>query len=80
MIEELVDVSPVRLYAPSEHLIDQGAAGDSMFLLVRGAVEVRIVHEGRMNVVAQLGSGDVFGEISLLTGDARGATPKRSRS
>lgn len=73
-IDRLVQSSPVHLFAATEHIIDQGAAGDSMFLLVRGGVEVRITREGKTTVVAQLGAGDCFGEMSLLTGDPRGAT------
>ncbi len=45
-----------------------------MFLLVGGKVEVRITRDGKTTVVAQLGVGDCFGEMSLLTGDPRGAT------
>jgi CRP-like cAMP-binding protein len=73
-IDRLVQSSPVHLFAATEHIIEQGAAGDSMFLLVRGGVEVRITRDGKTTVVAQLGAGDCFGEMSLLTGDPRGAT------
>jgi small-conductance mechanosensitive channel/CRP-like cAMP-binding protein len=73
-IEAIVRGSPVVLFATTEHLIEQGAPGDSMFLLVRGRVEVRLRREGQTTVVAQLGAGDCLGEMSLLTGDPRTAT------
>jgi small-conductance mechanosensitive channel/CRP-like cAMP-binding protein len=73
-IDRLVQSSPVHLFAATEHVIEQGASGDSMFLLVRGGVDVRITRDGKTTVVAQLGAGDCFGEMSLLTGDPRGAT------
>jgi len=73
-IDRLAKISPIRLFSASELVIEQGATGDSMFLLVRGRVEVRITRDGRANVVAQLGPGDCFGEMSLLTGDVRGAS------
>jgi CRP-like cAMP-binding protein len=73
-IDELMRSSPVVLFSATEHMIEQGAAGDSMYLLVRGAGEVRIMRDDRTHVVAKLGAGDCFGEMSLLTGDARGAT------
>jgi small-conductance mechanosensitive channel/CRP-like cAMP-binding protein len=73
-IDGLVRESPVVLFAPNEHLIEQGDAAGSMFLIVRGRVDVQITHHEQTNVVAQLGSGACLGEMSLLTGEARTAT------
>jgi small-conductance mechanosensitive channel/CRP-like cAMP-binding protein len=72
--EALVQASPVVKFATHEHLLVQGATGDSMFVLVRGAVDVRIAINGEMKSVAKLGAGDCVGEMSLLTGDLRTAT------
>jgi len=72
--EALVQASPVVNFAIHEHLLEQGAAGDSLFVLVRGAVDVRIAINGEMRSVAKLGAGDCVGEMSLLTGDLRTAT------
>ncbi len=72
--EALVQASPVVKFANHEHLITQGAAGSSMFVVVRGAVDVRIAFNGETKSVAKLGAGDCIGEMSLLTGDPRSAT------
>ena len=72
--EALVQASPVVSFATHEQLLVQGAAGDSLFVLVRGAVDVRIAKNGEMKSVAKLGAGDCVGEMSLLTGDPRTAT------
>ncbi len=72
--EALVQASPVVMFARHEHVLTQGAAGESMFVLVRGAVDVRIAREGQTTSVAALGAGDCIGEMSLLTGDPRSAT------
>ncbi|HVB37699.1 MAG TPA: mechanosensitive ion channel family protein, partial [Vicinamibacterales bacterium] len=72
--ERLLRESPVVLFAATEHVIEQGAAGDSMFLLVRGRVAVQMTRDGRTAVVAELGSGECFGEMSVLTGEPRSAT------
>lgn len=72
--EALVQASPVVKFANHEHLLEQGAAGSSMFVLVRGAVDVRIARDGQSKSVAKLGAGDCIGEMSLLTGDPRTAT------
>jgi small-conductance mechanosensitive channel/CRP-like cAMP-binding protein len=70
----LVQASPVVQFANHERIIEQGAAGDSMFVLVRGSVDVRITRDGQMRSVAKLGAGDCVGEMSLLTGDPRTAS------
>ena len=72
--EALVQASPVMQFANQEHVLKQGAAGDSMFVLVRGTVDVRIAMNGATKSVAKLGAGDCVGEMSLLTGDPRTAT------
>jgi CRP-like cAMP-binding protein len=56
---ELVEVVPDAL------LITQGERADGLYLVVAGKVEVRRDNE---SVLAMLGSGDVFGELSLLQG------------
>lgn len=73
-LEQLVAASRVQLFASTEHIITQDAAGGSMFFLVRGGVEVRITRDGKTDTVAKLGAGDCFGEMSLLTGETRNAT------
>ena len=71
---QVVERSPLVLFAPSEHLTDQGRPGGSMFVLVNGSVEVAIDKDGARTVVATLGAGDCVGEMSVLTGSARTAT------
>jgi small-conductance mechanosensitive channel/CRP-like cAMP-binding protein len=73
-VNELLEHSPVELYAPDELLVEQGSAGSSMFLLVRGRTEVRVTHEGKTHVVSHLGPGECLGEMSALTGEKRSAT------
>lgn len=53
----------VEVEFPAERPIArQGEVGTGFFLIVRGSA--RVVHDGR--VVARLGPGEFFGEISLL--------------
>jgi small-conductance mechanosensitive channel/CRP-like cAMP-binding protein len=63
-----------RTYAPGESIIRAGEAGDSMFVVNRGGVEVRIsAAGGKVRTVAELGEGDFFGEMALFTGEPRAA-------
>jgi CRP-like cAMP-binding protein len=63
-----------QLFAAGESVIRQGERGESLFLITRGRVEVRVASEGVESLVSSLGAGSFFGEMSLLTGDPRAAT------
>ncbi len=63
----LAVAKPVQ-YAAGEAIVRQGQAGRSLFVVVRGESSVTLA--GTSGEVARLRSGDVFGEMSLLTGEA----------
>jgi len=73
-IDNLVKQSRVNHFGRGERVIEEGAQGDSMFVLLRGAVQVSVSKNGSSIAVATLGAGDCFGEMSLLTGERRAAT------
>ena len=56
-------------------LMSQGDLGGAMFAIVEGAVSVNFTDaHGRTQRVAELGPGEIVGEMSLFTGDRRTAT------
>ncbi len=56
-------------------VVRQGVAGNSMFIIQNGKVQVlREEFDGTQRVLGILGDGEFFGEISLLTGRPRSAT------
>jgi small-conductance mechanosensitive channel len=73
-IDNLVQQSSVSHFGRGERVIREGAEGDSMFVLLRGAAEVSISKNGTSIPVATLKAPDCFGEMSLLTGERRTAT------
>jgi small-conductance mechanosensitive channel/CRP-like cAMP-binding protein len=73
-IAELVQGSREQAFAPSERIIGQGEEGASLFLIMRGEVEVRIRSGHQLLPMAKLGPGECFGEMSLLGGEPRNAT------
>jgi len=74
-LSRLASRSPTKIYAPRELVIRQGAAGDAMFLIVRGEVSVMVGRDGNSTAeVARLRKGSLFGEMSLMTGEPRAAS------
>jgi small-conductance mechanosensitive channel len=61
-------------YGRGEEIIRQGEQGDSLFVILRGRVEVCVASDGQEEVVDTLGAGNFFGEMCLLTGAPRSAT------
>ena len=64
----------LQRFGRGERVIEQGAGGDSMFLLLRGEAAVVVAVNGTETQVATLRDGEYFGEMSLLTGEPRSAT------
>jgi small-conductance mechanosensitive channel/CRP-like cAMP-binding protein len=73
-LNQLVTQARLNYFGRGEPVIEEGAAGDSMFVLLRGAANVSVSKNGSTIQVAKLGAGDCFGEMSLLTGEPRSAT------
>src|SRR4051812_9425069 len=65
-----------RDYAPQQVIVREGGPGDAAFLVVSGLVAVR--HKdpdsGVEFVLAELGPGQMFGEMALITGKPRTAS------
>jgi small-conductance mechanosensitive channel/CRP-like cAMP-binding protein len=74
-MRRLAEGARVHQYAVGESIVRQGEEGDSFFVITSGRVEVSASDEtGARAILAQLGGGDFFGEMSLLTGERRSAT------
>jgi small-conductance mechanosensitive channel/CRP-like cAMP-binding protein len=68
----LASASEDRLYGDGEEIVRQGEAGNELFVVVEGEVEV-LAGDPPSRITA-LGPGKFFGEMSLLTGAPRNAT------
>jgi len=64
-----------RRFAPGETIVREGDRGSSMFVVKEGRLAVSAHGTvGQSQKLAVLEAGAAFGEVSLLTGDARTAT------
>lgn len=73
-IERLANASKSRIYAPGEAIVHRGQEGNSMYVIIRGAVKVQIPENDYQKTIGTLRENDFFGEMSLLTGEPRTAT------
>lgn len=77
---DLVEKGKLSLFGKKEALMRRGEEGHSMFVILDGSVEVVGKSEGGPRVIlARMGSGECFGERSLLTGEPRNATVRAEK-
>jgi CRP/FNR family transcriptional regulator/CRP/FNR family cyclic AMP-dependent transcriptional regulator len=74
-IKALMSMLTRRRYPKDSVIFFEHDPGDSLYLIVSGRVRVTILaDDGREIVLAVLGEGDFFGEMSLLDNEPRSAT------
>ena len=72
-IRRLILMSHMRDAKAGEQIIREGDAGDKMYLVVDGEMSVSKAVNGERKAIAKLESGDVFGEIALVSSQPRTA-------
>ena len=69
-VEEIVNLSRLVTFEGNEAILETGDKGRFIGIMVSGHAEISITdNTGTRTVIQQLGPGDVFGAMSLLTGD-----------
>ncbi len=71
-------LEPMRLPG-GELLVAQGDAGDAAYLVLGGRLRVERPRGGRVEVIREVGPGELVGELSLLTGAPRSASVRAIR-
>ena len=65
-----------RLYKDGETIVEEGMQSRTMYVIQGGKVKVVKNDKGNETVLALLGEGDIFGEMSLFDSSPRSATIK----
>jgi len=74
-VDRLIDVGRVEYWQKDALLLEQGAVGPRMMVILEGSVEVlRRDPSGMQRSIAKLSDGEVLGELSLLLDMPRTAT------
>lgn len=69
-VEEIVVKSRLATYEGNEAILETGDEGRYLGVVISGHAEISMTdNTGTRNVIGQLEAGDVFGVMSLLTGD-----------
>ena len=69
-VEEIVSKSRLATYEGNEAMLETGDEGRTIGIIIDGEAEISITdNTGTRSVISLLAPGDVFGVMSLLTGD-----------
>ncbi|MFQ6608753.1 MAG: Crp/Fnr family transcriptional regulator [Fidelibacterota bacterium] len=74
VLEELVSRITKRTYQKNNMILMEDEFGDTFFIIAKGSIKItRVSEDGREVILAMLGEGEFFGEMSLLDGETRSA-------
>ena len=73
-LEELHSRMSIRKYEKNDIILMEDEFGDTLFIINKGSIKItRVSEDGREVILAILGDGEFFGEMSLLDGQTRSA-------
>lgn len=73
-VTQLIPHVKTRRYAAGETIFNQGEQGRELFFIVNGNVRVMRGIDRELKTIAELGAGDTFGEIALISDQTRTGT------
>ena len=69
--------SPFReSFSPGTLIVGEGQPGTVAYIIETGCVEISCLHGGKRVVLAQLGPGELFGEMALIDEQVRSASAR----
>lgn len=80
IFEEVLSRVTLLSLPPDSVICTEGETGDAFYLIRDGEVNVYRRHEEKLRLVAILGDGQFFGEMSLLSDERRNATVVTSKA
>lgn len=69
----LLDALTKATFPAGKRIVHQGTNGDRLFILHKGSCIVNLEKNQELHSIVRLKTGDVFGEMALITGDYRSA-------
>jgi NTE family protein/lysophospholipid hydrolase len=71
-------LEPVRV-SGGDVLFCEGDPGDCLYVVSYGRLAISVARDGAERVIAEIGRGEVVGEMAVLTGEPRSATVRAAR-
>ncbi|MBM3823858.1 MAG: cyclic nucleotide-binding domain-containing protein [Verrucomicrobia bacterium] len=74
-LEKLEQTCEIRRYRPGEVIFKEGDAGDGIYMVIVGAVQISaMVNPAERRVLSRIGANDFFGEMAVLDNEPRSAS------
>ena len=67
-------MSNAAIFQPGQVIFREGDTSQEAFRILRGRVEISILADGKPVILAQLGEGDIFGEMAMVDERPRSAS------
>lgn len=67
-------MSNAAVFQPGQVIFREGETSQEAYRILRGRVEISIVADGKPVILAQLGEGDIFGEMAMVDERPRSAS------
>ena len=67
-------MSSPAVFQPGQVIFREGESSQEAYRILRGRVEISIVADGKPVILAQLGEGDIFGEMAMVDERPRSAS------
>lgn len=74
VIQDLLSNMEFRRIPEGERFMRQGDKAERFYLILKGSCTVRLKKDNMFFTLAQLGPGDLVGEMAVFTGETRGAS------
>jgi CRP-like cAMP-binding protein len=65
-LDEFLELADPTGYAVGETIVQQGESGNCMYYVAEGRCSVVANRDGKLVELAQLGAGDIFGELAMF--------------
>lgn len=63
-----------QIFLANDVIFKEGDKGDCAFIIEEGRVQISVLRDGVDFIVSSIGAGEIFGEMSIIDGQARSAT------
>lgn len=73
-IRRVINAGLLNTYQVGDHVFWKDDSGPALYAIVAGRVEIRLPQDSEEVVLAELGHGEIFGEMSLVSGELRSAS------